>query len=98
MASHASDLPRDLRIYALEGVTATQDDAIVKQGLTIAGHDEKLTAHAVSIATLDTRVSAHDRAIADLTALTNKVIWALTVFSLTIAGSAAGVILTGSGG
>ena len=95
----AASVPIPMRVYALEGITATQDDAISRQGLSLAEHAELLGEHTTELAVHENRLKTNDAQITALTALTNKVIWGLVGLSLTIAGSAVTIALTiGNGG
>lgn len=95
----AEGLSMPFRVYALEGVSKTQDEAIVRQAVTLAEHDAAIGHNNTKLAVAVTRVDAHAKALDSLTELMNKVIWSLVGLSLTIAGSAVGIAVTvGSGG
>lgn len=81
-------LPIPFRVYALEGAQKTQDEAIVRQGVTLAVHDERLNAHGETLAT-HTEALANQRG--DIVTLTTLMKWGLGVmvgFAFTVAAAA----------
>ena len=96
MSAPSASLP--LRVYGLEGVTKTQDEAITRQGVTLAEHDERLGKHDTELAVHGTMLIGNAKQISDLASLMTKVIWSLVGLSTAITVAAVTVALTVSAG
>ena len=94
-SSRREELSPDLRIYGLEGITETQDEAITQLALTTARHDERLTGHDIALAILTEQTSALVKVTATVNATLTKVMWTLIAFAFTIAASSVALVLTG---
>ncbi len=89
------DLPVELRVYGLEGIAATQDEALSQLAITTARHDERISGHDVALAILTEQTSALVKVTATVNATLTKVMWTLIAFAFTIAASSLGLVMTG---
>jgi hypothetical protein len=86
-------MPLDLRVYGLEGIVDTQDEAITKHALTLARHDERLGASEVTSAVHSEQIGALVKVTATMSTTMNKVMWTLigSAISVTSAVLVAGL-------
>lgn len=82
-----------MRVYGLEGIVQTQDEALAQHAITLAKQDERLGGHDVAIGILTTQVTALVTATSTTNSTLNKVMWTLIGFAFTVAAAAVGVVI-----
>lgn len=91
--THAAALPLEMRVYGLEGVASTQDEAITQQGLTLAQHSERLEAHGVLLAVQSNNQTTMQKSIDAAVTELVKVRWTLIGGAGVVAASCIGLVL-----
>lgn len=90
-SSGREDLPDSLRIYGLEGITQTQDEAIAQHAVTLAEHHARLAAHDTQLAVTIVNQTALQKSMDAVVSELVKTRWTLIAFALSGIGIAIGL-------
>jgi hypothetical protein len=90
-SNRREELPLDLRVYGLEGIVATQDEALGQHAVTIAEHDTRIRAQEVLTPVLASGQTALTKSMDAVASELVKTRWALIMFALSGIGIALGL-------
>lgn len=90
-SSVREELPLEMRVYGLEGITTTQDEALAQQAIAIAEHDARIRAQEVLTPVLVSDQKAMQRSMDAIVSELVKTRWALIGFALSGIGIAIGL-------
>lgn len=85
------ELPLELRVYGLEGIVQTQDEAITKQAITLSEHDARIRAQEVLTPVLATNQTAMQKSMDAVLGELVKTRWTLIGLALSGIGIAVGL-------
>lgn len=92
-SNRREELPLELRVYGLEGITQTQDEALAAHAVTLAEHDTRIRATEVLAAVHTESQATMQKSLDAVVTELVKTRWTLIGFAVSVAVAAVGAAI-----